>query len=52
MIMVLDIAGIFMYLFSFFPSPIAEMVMALFALCVFMLVLRFISLIKNMIPFL
>lgn len=50
--MVLDIAGIFLYLFSFLPSPIAELVLGLFAVCVFMLVIRFISFIKNMIPFL
>lgn len=49
--MVLDIAGIFLYLFSFLPSPIAELVFGLFAVCVLLLVIRFVALVLDAIPF-
>lgn len=50
--MLIDFAGIFLYLFSFLPAPVASMALGIISLCSLLLVIRFIITIKNMIPFL
>ena len=49
--MLIDYAGIFRYLFSFLPAPVAMMVLGLVSLCTLLLIIRFAITIKNMIPF-
>lgn len=50
--MLIDYLGIFLYLFSFLPAPVASLAIGIIGLCSFLLIIRFITKIKNMIPFL
>lgn len=50
--MILDFPGIFLYLFSFLPAPIANMIRGIIVICSFLLVMKFITKVKEMIPFL
>lgn len=50
--MILDYPGLFLYLFSFLPSPVALMMLGIIAFTTFIFVMNLITKVKNMIPFL
>jgi len=49
--MLLDFPGIFLYLFSFLPSPVALMMLGIIAFTAFIFVMNFVTRIKDLIPF-
>lgn len=49
--MLLDFPGLFLYLFSFLPSPVALMMLGIIGFTSFIFVMNFIAKIKSLIPF-
>lgn len=51
MSMILDFPALWVYLFSFLPAPVANMVRGVIVICTILLVMQFITKVKNLIPF-